>query len=74
VNDRLVYRSIHSARVSSSFSAANRAGTAKANSAGSAIWGRRTRHPRLERFAISNCSPVSETACIGAYRFPDPSH
>jgi hypothetical protein len=39
VNDRLVYRSTHSAGISSSFSAANRAGTARANHAGSAIWG-----------------------------------
>ena len=39
VGDRLVYRSTHSAGISSSFSAANRAGSAKANRAGSAIWG-----------------------------------
>ena len=39
VNDRLVYRSTHSASISSPFSAANRAGTARANHAGSAIWG-----------------------------------
>ncbi len=39
VGDRLVYRSTDSAEISSSFSAANRAGTARANSAGSAIWG-----------------------------------
>lgn len=39
VNDRLVYRSTDSAGVGSSFSPANRAGTAKANRAGSAIWG-----------------------------------
>jgi len=39
VNDRLVYRSTQSATISSSFSAANRAGTARANRAGSAIWG-----------------------------------
>lgn len=39
VGDRLVYRSTHSAAVSSPFAAANRAGTARANHAGSAIWG-----------------------------------
>ena len=39
VNDRLVYRSTHSASISSPFSAANRAGTARANRAVSAIWG-----------------------------------
>lgn len=39
VNDRLVYRSTHSASISSPFSAANRAGTARANRAGSAMWG-----------------------------------
>jgi len=39
VGDRLVYRSTHSAGISSPFSAANRAGTARANRAGSAIWG-----------------------------------
>ena len=38
-SDRLVYRSTDSAGVSSPFSAANRAGTAQANRAGSAIWG-----------------------------------
>jgi hypothetical protein len=37
--DRLVYRSTDSASVSSSFSAANRAGSARANRAGSAVWG-----------------------------------
>ena len=36
---RLVYRSTDSAGVSSPFSAANRAATARANSAGLAIWG-----------------------------------
>jgi sporulation protein YlmC with PRC-barrel domain len=39
VNDRLVYRSTQSATISSSFSSANRMGTARANRAGSAIWG-----------------------------------
>ena len=39
VGDRLVYRSTHSASISSPFSAANRAGTGRANRAGSAIWG-----------------------------------
>lgn len=39
VNDRLVYRSTHSATVSSPFSASNRVGTARANRAGSAMWG-----------------------------------
>ena len=39
VDDRLVYRSTDGARISSPFSAANRAGTARANRAGSAIWG-----------------------------------
>jgi hypothetical protein len=39
VGDRLVYRSTDSAGISSPFSAANRAGTARANCAGSAIWG-----------------------------------
>lgn len=37
--DRLVYRSTDSAAVSSPFSVANRAGSAMANMAGSAIWG-----------------------------------
>lgn len=39
VRDRLVYRSTHSARISSPFAAANRAGTARANRAASAMWG-----------------------------------
>lgn len=39
VNDRLVYRTTDSSTISSSFTAANRAGTAKANRAGSGIWG-----------------------------------
>lgn len=39
VNDRLVYRSAQSATVSSSFTSANRAGTARANRVGTAIWG-----------------------------------
>ena len=39
VGDRLVYRSTHSAAISSPFVSANRVGTAKANRAGSAIWG-----------------------------------
>jgi hypothetical protein len=39
VNDRLVYRSTQRAAISSPFSAANRAGTARANRVGSAIWG-----------------------------------
>lgn len=37
--NRLVYRSTDSATVSSPFSAANRAGSAAASSAGSAVWG-----------------------------------
>lgn len=37
--DRLVYRSTDSAAVGSPFSAADRAGTAQANSAMSAVWG-----------------------------------
>lgn len=37
--DRLVYRSTDGASVGSSFSAANRVGSAAANSVGSAIWG-----------------------------------
>jgi len=37
--DRLVYRSTHSSGISSPFSAANRVGSARANLAGSAIWG-----------------------------------
>ncbi len=36
---RLVYRSTDSAGISSPFAAANRAGSAKANRAGTAIWG-----------------------------------
>lgn len=36
---RLVYRSTHSAGTSSPFSAADRAGSGRANRAGSAIWG-----------------------------------
>jgi hypothetical protein len=39
VSGRLVYRSTDSAGVGSPFAAANRAGTAKANRAGSGIWG-----------------------------------
>lgn len=39
VNDRLVYRSTQSATISSSFTASNKAGTARANRCGSAIWG-----------------------------------
>ncbi|CCY51126.1 MULTISPECIES: 4-fold beta flower protein [Bacteroides] len=39
VNDRLVYRSTQSATISSSFTSANRAGTARANRVGTAIWG-----------------------------------
>lgn len=39
VGDRLVYRSTESAAISSSFSVANRAGSARANRAGSAMWG-----------------------------------
>lgn len=37
--DRLVYRSTDSASVGSSFSATNRAGSARGNRVGSAIWG-----------------------------------
>ena len=37
--DRLVYRSTHSATIGSPFAAANRAGSARAGRAGSAIWG-----------------------------------
>jgi hypothetical protein len=37
--NRLVYRSTDSAGVSSSFSAADRAGSARANAVGSAVWG-----------------------------------
>ena len=37
--DCLVYRSVDSAGIGSSFSAANRVGSAQANSVGSAIWG-----------------------------------
>lgn len=36
---RLVHRSTDSAGIGSSFSAANRAGSARANSAASAVWG-----------------------------------
>ncbi|WP_376693692.1 hypothetical protein [Wenzhouxiangella sp. EGI_FJ10409] len=39
VNDRLVYRSTHSASASSPFASANRAGTARSNRAASAMWG-----------------------------------
>lgn len=39
VNDRLVYRSTDSAAISSPFSIASRVGSAKANRAGSAMWG-----------------------------------
>lgn len=39
VNDRLVYRSTHSASIGSPFAAGNRAGTARGHRAGSAIWG-----------------------------------
>lgn len=39
VSDRLVYRATESATVIGSFSAANRAGSGMANSAGSGIWG-----------------------------------
>lgn len=39
VGDRLVYRSTDSATISSPFASANRAGSAKANRIGAAIWG-----------------------------------
>jgi hypothetical protein len=39
VNERLVFRSTHSASIGSPFSAANRVGTAKASRVGSAMWG-----------------------------------
>jgi hypothetical protein len=39
VGDRLVYRSTQSSTISSPFAAGNRAGSAKAHRAGSAIWG-----------------------------------
>ncbi len=39
VGDRLVHRSTDSVGIGSPFAAANRAGSATANSAGSAIWG-----------------------------------
>jgi hypothetical protein len=39
VNNRLVYRSTHSAGISSPFAAANRAGTSRANRAASTTWG-----------------------------------
>lgn len=38
VNDRLVYRSTQSATISSSFTSANRTGTARASRVSSAIW------------------------------------
>ncbi len=38
-NDRLVYRSTDSASIGSPFAAADRAGSAKADSVGAAIWG-----------------------------------
>lgn len=39
VGDRLVYRSTDSASIGPSFAAAGHAGSARANRAGSAIWG-----------------------------------
>lgn len=39
LGDRLVYRSTHSAGISCPFLSTNRAGTARAQRAGSAIWG-----------------------------------
>ena len=39
VNDCLVYRSTHSAGIGASFSVAHRAGIARANRAGCAMWG-----------------------------------
>jgi hypothetical protein len=39
MSGRLVYRSTDSAVISSPFAAANRAGSAQANRAGTAIWG-----------------------------------
>ncbi|WP_418951644.1 4-fold beta flower protein [Pseudomonas granadensis] len=39
VGDRLVYRSTQSAAISSPFAAANRVGSARAQRAGSALWG-----------------------------------
>jgi len=39
VGDRLVYRSTDTASIGSPFAAANRAGSARADRAGSAIWG-----------------------------------
>lgn len=38
-NDRLIYRSTDSAVIGSPFSVANRAGIARANRAGAAVWG-----------------------------------
>ena len=43
--DRLVYRSTDSAAIGSPFASANRAGSAAANGAGSAIWGEEPRIP-----------------------------
>lgn len=46
VNDRLVYRSTDSAAIGSSFSVANRVGSARASRVGSAIWGEEPNIPR----------------------------
>ena len=45
VGDRLVYRSIDGARVSSPFSRGNRGGVAKGHRAGSAVWGEEPKLP-----------------------------
>jgi hypothetical protein len=45
VNDRLVYRTTDSAGIGSPFAAANRAGSARANRAASAVWGEEPNTP-----------------------------
>ena len=45
VNDRAVYRSIHSARIISASSSGNRSGIAASNRVGSAIMGEEPRFP-----------------------------
>lgn len=58
VHDRLVYRSTHGAGVSAPFAAANRAGTARANRAGSAMWGDEPDIPDWLRLRNPDAAPA----------------
>lgn len=46
VGDRLVYRGTQTAAISTSFASVNRVGTAKAERAGSAMWGEEPNIPK----------------------------